>query len=76
MATITLKEAQANLPQIIGQLAPGEEITILEGRRPVAKLVGQSLAPRKPRRPGSARGKLVILEEDDEHLKDFDEYMQ
>lgn len=27
------------------------------------------------RRPGSAKGKLTILSEDDEHLKDFEEYM-
>ena len=31
---------------------------------------------RKPRRPGSAKGKLVILAEDDEHLKDFKDYME
>ncbi len=76
MTTITLEEAQAKLSQLIGRLAPGEEITITEGRRPVAKIIGQGGAPRKPRRPGSAKGKLVILEEDDEHLKDFEEYMK
>ncbi len=27
------------------------------------------------RRPGSAKGKLIILTEDDSHLKDFKEYM-
>ena len=30
---------------------------------------------RKPRQPGSAKGKLIILKDDDEHLKDFEEYM-
>jgi hypothetical protein len=30
---------------------------------------------RKPRRPGSAKGKLSILEADDDHLKDFEEYV-
>ncbi len=30
---------------------------------------------RKPRQPGSAKGKLVILADDNEHLKDFREYM-
>jgi hypothetical protein len=30
---------------------------------------------REPRRPGSAKGKLVILTEDDTHLEDFKEYM-
>jgi antitoxin (DNA-binding transcriptional repressor) of toxin-antitoxin stability system len=73
--TITIEEAQATLSELIGKLAPGEEIIITEGRRPVAKIVGQGIPGRKPRRPGSVRGKLIILEEDDEHLKDFEEYM-
>jgi len=28
-----------------------------------------------PRQPGSAKGRLVILADDDEHLADFEEYM-
>ena len=74
-ATITVEEAQAHLKELIGNLAPGEELVITEGQRPVAKIVGQGTPARKPRRPGSAKGKLVILQEDDEHLKDFEEYM-
>ncbi len=73
--TISLEEAQAHLSELVGKLAPGEEIIITENQRPVAKIVGQGVPARKPRRPGSARGKLIILEEDDEHLKDFEEYM-
>jgi len=30
---------------------------------------------RQPRQPGSAKGKLTILAEDDEHLRDFQAYM-
>ena len=74
-ATITVEEAQAHLKELIGNLAPGEELVITEGQRPVAKIVGQGMPVRKPRRAGSAKGKLVILKEDDEHLKDFEEYM-
>jgi antitoxin (DNA-binding transcriptional repressor) of toxin-antitoxin stability system len=74
-ATITVEEAQAHLKELIGNLAPGEELVITEGQRPVAKIIGQGVPARKPRRPGSAKGKLIILEEDDEHLKDFEEYM-
>ena len=74
-ATITVEEAQAHLKELIGNLAPGEELVITEGQRPVAKIVGQGAPVRKPRRAGSAKGKLVILKEDDEHLKDFEEYM-
>jgi hypothetical protein len=29
----------------------------------------------RPRQFGSGAGKLIILSEDDEHLKDFEEYM-
>lgn len=76
MTTITVEEAHARLSQLLHQLAPGEEVLITDGQRPVAKLVGQGVVSRKPRRPGSARGKLVILEEDDDHLKDFEEYME
>ena len=75
MSTVTLEEAQAKLPELIEKLALGEELVITRNNQPVAKLVGQQQPVRKPRRPGSAKGKLVILAEDDEHLEDFKEYM-
>jgi antitoxin (DNA-binding transcriptional repressor) of toxin-antitoxin stability system len=76
MSTITIEEAQANLPEIIEELSPGEELIITRNDQPVAKLVGQQPPTRKPRQPGSAKGILTILAEDDEHLEDFKEYMQ
>lgn len=75
MSTITIEEAQAKLLELIDQLQPGEEVIITRNKQPVAKLVGQQTPVRKPRRPGSAIGKLVILAEDDEHLEDFKDYM-
>ena len=75
MSTVTLEEAQANLPEIIDKLAPGEELIITRNDQPVAKLVGQLRPAHKPRQPGSAKGKLIILAEDDEHLEDLKEYM-
>jgi prevent-host-death family protein len=74
-AVITVEEAQANLKDIIDHLAPGDEFIITKNEKPVAKLVGQTVPARKPRRAGSAQGKLTIVKEDDEHLKDFAEYM-
>jgi prevent-host-death family protein len=72
MSTITLEEAQAKLPQLIDQLAPGEELVITRNARPIAQLVG--LPTERPHPvPGRGRGKLVIVSEDDEHLKDFGE---
>jgi prevent-host-death family protein len=75
MPTVTIEEAQATLPELIDRLASGEEVIITRNRQPVAKLVGHQRPMRAPRRPGSAKGKLVILIEDDAHLEDFKEYM-
>ena len=55
MSTITIEEAQANLPEIIDKLAPGEELIITRNNQPIARLVGQRRPARKPRQPGSAR---------------------
>ncbi|HEV7226580.1 MAG TPA: type II toxin-antitoxin system prevent-host-death family antitoxin [Pirellulales bacterium] len=75
MPTITIQEAQAQLMDLIHRLAPGDEVVITENSQPVAKLIAQSSGGRKPRQRGSAKGKLVIHAEDDEHLEDFKEYM-
>lgn len=72
---ITIEEAQAHLPELIAQLQPGEELLIQSHEQTIAKLVGSPHPRLKPRKPGSAVGKLVILAEDDEHLADFREYM-
>jgi len=42
---------------------------------PAAPPVGQDRAIGHPRQPGSAKGKLRILAEDDDHLDDFQDYM-
>ena len=75
LSTISIEEAQAKLPDIIGRLSPGEEVVITKDDQPVAKLVRQQKAARQPRQPGSAKGILIINVEDEEHLEDFKEYM-
>ncbi len=75
MFTVSLEEVQARLPDIIKKLIPGEEVVITRNSRPVAKLIGEKPPARQPRKPGSARGKLIIHSEDDEHLHDFKDYM-
>jgi antitoxin (DNA-binding transcriptional repressor) of toxin-antitoxin stability system len=72
MSTITIEEAQARLPQLLAQLSPGQEIQILDRGQPIARLIRADVPPRHP---GSAIGQIVILAEDDEHLRDFQEYM-
>ena len=74
MATVTLQEAQAKLPELIHNLTPGDELVITENNQPVA-----TLAPAPTHKPypvlGRCKGMLTILAEDDEHLEDFKEYM-
>ena len=73
--TVTIEEAQAHLAELISKLAPGEEIFIMKNEQPVAKLMGQRTGVHQPRQPGSAKGKLIVLADDEEHLEDFKEYM-
>jgi antitoxin (DNA-binding transcriptional repressor) of toxin-antitoxin stability system len=75
MTAVTIQEAQARLVDLIHTLTLGDELVITENNQPVAKLVGQAVPARQPRKPGSAKGTLVIHAEDEEHLEDFKEYM-
>jgi hypothetical protein len=43
--------------------------------RLIVPLSEQAEPPQKRRQPGSAKGILKVLSEDDEHLDDFREYM-
>jgi len=51
MPTVTLEDAQARLPELIEHLRPGEEVIILRGEEPVARLVGAA----KPARGSPGR---------------------
>jgi len=76
-ATITVDEAQAKLKELIHQLAPGEEVVITENQQPVAKLVNHQPKAKLGLRPapGLGKGFITVISDDDEHLKDFEEYM-
>jgi antitoxin (DNA-binding transcriptional repressor) of toxin-antitoxin stability system len=74
MQTIPLEQAEGHLAEIIEKLAPGEQVVLTRNDRPVARLVGEQ-GERPHPVPGRGKGMLTILSEDDEHLKDFAEYM-
>ena len=73
--TITLEEAQSRLGELVRTLTLGDEVVITQNQEPIAKLVGQRRSERKPRIPGNCKGMITLAVEDDEHLKDFEEYM-
>ena len=74
MTTITLEEAQEKLPELVERLAASGELLITRNEFPVAKLVP---AERETPKPvfGRGRGKVIVVSDDDEHLRDFKEYM-
>jgi prevent-host-death family protein len=76
MPVVTIEDAQTKLFEIIHKLAPGEEVIITENNRPVAKLIAEVGEERKPRKAGTAKGRLIIHADDGEHLTDFGDYMQ
>ena len=77
MSFVTLAEAQTGLAELIHRLTPGEEVVITEDNKPVARLIGQPIpeAPKLRPPPGLGQGMITIIADDDDHLKDFAEYM-
>ena len=75
MATITLEEAHAHLPELIGQLHPGEEMTITDHGEPLAQLkkVERTSWPCKA---GSAKGKIHMSPDFDAPMDEFKEYVE
>jgi antitoxin (DNA-binding transcriptional repressor) of toxin-antitoxin stability system len=74
--TVSLEQAQSDLAGLIHRLPAGEQIVITDGGHPVARLTAEPPVPGAMRPPpGLLKGAIVILEDDDEHLKDFAEYM-
>ena len=72
--TVTLGEAQAQLPELIARLTANDQVVILQGDRPVAELRSTTKTKLRPQF-GACKGMLTIVAEDDEHLQDFVEYM-
>jgi len=77
MATVTIEEAQAKLPELIAGMQPGEVLVIVRNEQPVATLTSQSEKPYRDRVPGSDEGAILYMADDfDAPLDDFKEYME
>ena len=72
--TMPIEQAEGRLGEIIDNLLPGKEIVLTRNNQPVARLVRE--AGDKPHPvPGRGKGMLTVLSEDEDHLKDFADYM-
>jgi prevent-host-death family protein len=86
MATMTLQEAQANLAELVHRLGPGEDLTITENDRPIARLIPVPRGSERPARPrppvtglpkaGSCEGLFVVPDDFKEPLEEMREYME
>lgn len=76
MTTLSIQEAQAQLPDLVHGLTFGDEVVILDNDQPVARIVPPTeQPPRLPRRPGTLRGTVLYMASDfDAPLDDFKEY--
>ncbi|HVU62851.1 MAG TPA: type II toxin-antitoxin system prevent-host-death family antitoxin [Phycisphaerales bacterium] len=73
--TVPLEQAQARLAELIAKSAQGESVVITgDGNKPVARIVAVPPSAGTPQF-GFAKDWLKIVEDDDEHLNDFKEYM-
>jgi len=60
-ATISIEDAQGKLKELIQQLAPGDELIITDGSKPIATLTSSSSVTQLVRKPGLGKGMITIL---------------
>ncbi len=76
MQTVSLEKAQATLPDLLHQVAGGDEIIIAENGEPKAKLSAVPLHKRAHPEAGSLSGKIWMSPDFDAPLDDFKDYMK
>jgi len=74
VTSLDISEVQAKLQGIVAALGPDDEVIIVQGRQPVAKLIGEAAHQHTSRIPGNCKEMISLLVEDDEHLNGFEKY--
>ena len=69
-ATVPVSEAKSQLSELLRRVEGGEEIVIRRGSRSVARLVPERPVGIAP--PGALRGRIVVADDFDEPLEEFD----
>ena len=62
MTTVTVHVAKTNLSRLLAQVEAGEEVVILRGSTPVARLVPMEPLRRSPRAPGRLAGSVRLTD--------------
>ncbi len=75
MASLPLPQVQAQLPELVHQLGPGDELVITENDQPVARIV-PPVRGAAVRKLGTLRGTVLYMAPNfDAPLEEFEEYM-
>ena len=74
MIQVTTREAKTHLSRLIRQALEGEEIVIMRGKQPVAKLTALTGARPRRRLGGAAHVFIAIAADFDEPLPEFKDY--
>lgn len=75
MTTVTIEQAQKNLPRLIEDVAQGEHVVITKNHVPVAELAPVIQLNSKPIF-GSAKGMVKMTENFDAPIEDFRDYRE
>lgn len=70
MTTVNIHEAKTHFSRLLSRVEGGEEITIAKAGKPIARIVPLSRETQK-RIPGSAKGRITILENFLEPLPEY-----
>ncbi len=73
MTKVNIAEAKAQFSRLVQKAMMGEEVIIARDNKPVLRLVPVG-PPSKPRKPGTAKGRIWISPDFDETPEDFGDY--
>jgi prevent-host-death family protein len=73
--TVNVHEAKTHLSRLLARVEAGEEITIARAGKPIALLTPTHDRP-PDRVPGYGKGTVVIHDDFDDPLPEFDEYLR
>ena len=74
--TVTLQQVQAQLPQLLKRMVPGEELFIEQDNHRVARLIAEIGISLTVRVAGQGQGQVLFMADDfNAPLDDFEEYM-
>lgn len=74
MYQVNIHEAKTHFSKLLREVQNGNEVIIAKGNKPIAKLVSIE-GSNRPRKIGTAKGKVRISDDFDAPLDDFKDYM-